>query len=89
MITAKNIDAATPGIIALMGMSSDVAITIKDVVFSNIFPERKKRVNTYHYFPSDNSTELFFREFDGLVSDDMFDPKIKHVNLYNIQIHLP
>ncbi len=84
-----DIDTAIPEIIALLNLGCGILISIKDVVFSNIFPEKKKRVNTYHYFPSGGSVELFFREFDGLVSEDMFDPKIKYVNLYNIQIHLP
>ncbi len=84
-----DIDTAIPEIIALLNLRCGVLISIEDVVFSNIFPEKKKRVDTYHYFPSEGSVELFFREFDGLVSEDMFDPKIKHVNLYDIQIHLP
>jgi hypothetical protein len=54
------------------------------------FPEKKKYADTFHFNPkSEEDVMDFYKEFKGLISDDMYDAKIKHVLLYNIQMKLP
>jgi len=31
----------------------------------------------------------FFTQYKGLISNDLYDEKIKHVTLHNLQLHLP
>jgi hypothetical protein len=54
------------------------------------FPEKKKYPETFHFHPKTDEDVLdFYKNFKGLISEDMFDAKVKHVNLYNIQMKLP
>lgn len=61
----------------------------RELAASTVFPEKKKYADTFHFHPKSEEEVLdVYAAFKNLISDDMFDPKIKHVNLYNIQIHL-
>lgn len=67
-----------------------VANACRGLAATTPFPEKKKYPETFHFHPKTEEEVLdFYKTFKGLISEDMFDVKVKHVNLYNIQIHLP